>query len=350
MQRVAIIGMGPIGNRHARCYGDCEQAQLVAVCDINRERAETAGKTYNVPWYLDAPLMLKEMKPDIVSVCTGGYEYSSDHYLPTIQALESGCNVLGEKPISCDLKRAAEMVETAERLGRCYGIDFNHRFTPPARQCEKWVEQDRIGELLFCNMALWIGKFMPLDSPYYHLKALDPHSVNIMQHFMGPVDEVQCFARERPMELRQGESRLVKETGHDIWSTASINMKFQCGAVGHLTSSYDIARGHPMERCEVAGTKGRFVFEDMWRQATLYPAETYVKEEYTNPVFDGYRDFEDTFRCRIHTFVAQVDAGAKPDEIDGSGREGLEASRVIHAAIASLKNNNAVIKVQSITE
>ena len=72
-------------------------------------------------------------------------------------------------------------------------------------------------------MALWIGIFMKLDSEYYHLKALNPHSVNIMQYFMGPVDKVTCFA--------------MKSTGRDIWSTASINMQFTCGAVGHLTSS-----------------------------------------------------------------------------------------------------------------
>ncbi len=336
MQRIAIIGMGPIGNRHARCYGDCPDATLVGVCDIQSELAKTAGETYKTAWYTDAETMLREVKPDIVSITTGGYEYSSDHYLPTMQAFAAGCHVLGEKPISNDLRHAQEMVDTAKRLGLCYGIDMNHRFTNPARQCEKWMADGRIGEILFCNMALWIGKFMNLDSEYYHLKALNPHSVNIMMHFCGPIDEVTCFA--------------YKASGRDIWSTASINMKFKSGAVGHLTSSYDIKRSHPMERCEVAGVNGRFVFEDMWRQATLYPAETMLKEEYTNPVFDGFRDFEDTFRCRIHTFVQQIEAGAKPEDIDGSGVEGLEAQRVIHAAIASLKTGGSVVKVDSITE
>jgi predicted dehydrogenase len=60
---------------------------------------------------------------------------------------------------------------------------------------------------------------------------------------MGDVAAVQTFAMRSP----------GIETN---WSTASINMKFENGAVGHLTSSYDIARGHPMERCEVAGTEG----------------------------------------------------------------------------------------------
>ena len=275
------------------------------------------------------------LHPDICSVATGGYEYSSDHYLPTMQALRSGCHVLGEKPISNDLRLAQEMVDTAEKYNRCYAIDLNHRFTPAARAAKKWQEEGRIGDLLFVNMALWIGKFMPLDSEYYHLKALNPHSVDIMRYFCGDVEEVHCFAMKAP--------------GRNIWSTASINMKFCNGAVGHLTSSYDIERGHPMERCEVAGTKGRLVFEDMWREATLYPAGNPMKEVYTNPVFGGFESFFDTFADRIKSFVDQVDAGAKPEEIDGSGKQGLEASRVIHAAIESLKTGLPV-KVAQVTE
>ncbi|MFQ9802016.1 MAG: Gfo/Idh/MocA family protein [Clostridia bacterium] len=149
------------------------------------------------------------------------------------------------KPISNDLGNARKMVDTAKRLKRCFGIDLNHRFTPAAKTAKQWQRDGKIGDLLFVNMALWIGKFMPLDSVYYHLKALNPHSVDIMRYFCGDVEEVHCYAMKAP--------------GRDIWSTASINMRFENGAVGHLTSSYDIERGHPMERCEVAGTKGRLV-------------------------------------------------------------------------------------------
>ncbi len=336
MQRTCVIGMGPIGNKHARAYISSPLAELVGVCDRDAERAKAAGEAYGVPYFTSAAEMLRQLAPDICSVATGGYEYSSDHYEPTMQALEAGCHVLGEKPISNDLRHAAEMVETAKRLNRCYGIDMNHRFTPAARQAKKWQEDGRIGELLFCNMALWIGKFMKLDSEYYHLKALNPHSINIMQYFMGPIETVNLFA--------------MKASGRDIWSTASFNMKFECGAVGHLTSSYDIRRGHPMERCEVAGVKRRMIFEDMWREATLYPADSWVKEVYTNPVFDGYKGFDDTFVNRIHRFVEQVDAGDAPDAIDGSGLEGLEAQRVIHAAIASLKNGGVPVRVKDIVE
>lgn len=329
MLRVCVIGMGPIGHRHCRIYKKEPLTTLVGVCDIIPERAQVGGETYGVAHYLSVEEMLRAEKPDLVSICTGGYEYCSDHYEPTMQALEFGCHVLCEKPIADTIERARDMVETAKRLNRCFALDFNHRFTDAGRAAKKWQDEGRLGDLLFCNMALWIGKPEDYPSPYYHLKALNPHSIEIMSHFMGDFEAVQCFAMKSP--------------GRTIWSTASMNFKFRNGAVGHLTSSYDIKRGHPMERCEVAGLKGRLVFEDMWHQSTLYPAGDYVKLQYTNPVFESdFREFEDTFRDRIHNFVVQVDRGDSPEMIDGSGRQGLEAQKVIHAAIRSLETGKIV--------
>ncbi|MBO4406946.1 MAG: Gfo/Idh/MocA family oxidoreductase [Clostridia bacterium] len=328
MLRVCVIGLGHIGNLHATIYKEDELVELCGVCDLIEERAKAASERLGVPYWLDAPTMLREVKPDLVSVATGGYEYSSDHCLPTIQALEAGCHVLCEKPISNSIEDGRRMVAAAKKNDRCFALDFNHRFTPAARTAKKWQNEGRIGDLLFCNMALWIGKPQPLESPYYHLKALNPHSCEIIRYFMGDVEAVQCFAMMAP--------------GRNIWSTASINMKFKCGAVGHLTSSYDIARGHPMERCEVAGLKGRLVFEDMWREATLYPAGDPVKLVYTNPVFGGYSNFDDTFRERIRCFVREVDSGVRPEDIDGSGLQGLKAQMIIHAAIESLDTGRVV--------
>ncbi|MDH7482011.1 MAG: Gfo/Idh/MocA family oxidoreductase [Armatimonadota bacterium] len=333
MLRVCTIGMGPIGNLHADIYKSDELAELVGVCDIIPERAKAAGERLGVPWYTDDQEMLDACRPDVCSITTGGYEYCSDHYEPAMLALKSGSHILCEKPICNDLARAEEMVRTAKELNLCFGINFNHRFTPAARLAKQWIDEGRLGDLLFANMALWIGRQGEFDSPYFHIKALNPHSVDMMRYYCGEIVRVQCFAMKAP--------------GRKIWSTASINMQFENGAVGHLTSSYDIARGHPMERCEVAGVKGRFVLEDMWREVTLYPAGELIKQVYTNPIFGGYRDFNDTFRDRIHRFLQQVSEGASPDEIDGSGADGLAAQRVIHAAIRSLETG-CVVEVSEV--
>lgn len=327
MQRVAIVGLGPIGNRHADMYRLCPQAELVGVCDIRQDRLEAGVKRLGVPGYDHLPDMLKALKPDLVSVATGGVEYGSDHHLPTMQALEAGVNVLCEKPISNEIDKAEEMVAKAREKNVVLAVNMNHRFNPAHRLARKWVDEGRMGTLLFVNMSMWIMNPQE-SSPWFMIKALNPHTVDIMRYFCGDIDEVCCFATIAP--------------GRTLWSTATFNMRFRNGAVGTLTASYDIQRGHPMERCEVAGTGGRFVIEDMFQQVTLYPAGNLEKTSYTNPIFGGMYGFESTFQDRIHTLVAQLEEGVPPEKIDGSGADGLAAQKVLAAAIESIKTGQVV--------
>jgi predicted dehydrogenase len=327
--RVGVIGAGPIGNLHADCYREMANVELVGVCDILRDRADTAAARLGVRAYYAVPELIAGAAPELVSVATGGHEYGSDHHEPTVQALEAGLHVLGEKPISNEIGPAVEMVALARRKGVCYGINLNHRFTPAARLARRWMDEGRIGHPLFMNMSMWI-KNPRESSPWFQIKALHPHTVDIMRHFCGEIADVHCFALKAP--------------GRAIWSTAQFNVRFASGALGHLTGSYDIERGHPMERCEVAGLKGRFVIEDMFREATLYPAGDLQKIVYTNPVFGGMGGFRDTFRDRLSRFVQQVAAGTRPEEIDGSGADGLAAQKVLAAAIESVETG-AVVNV-----
>ncbi len=327
MLRVGVIGMGHIGNRHADICKNDDLADLVGVCDIIKERADAAADRLGAPAFYDAQDMLDALRPDVANVTTGGVEYGGDHYEPTLQALEAGCHVLCEKPISNEIPEAEEMVAKARDKGLCFGIDLNHRFTPAARLARKWIDDGRLGHLLFVNMAMWI-KNPNESSPWFHIKALHPHTVDIMRYFCGDIEAVQCFATKAP--------------GRTIWSTAQFCMQFKNGAVGGLTGSYDIERGHPMERCEVAGLDGRFVLDDMWREVTLYPAGNAEKRVYTNPAFGGVSGFADTFADRIHTFLQQVTDGAKPEEIDGSGADGLAAQKVLAAAIESIETGSVV--------
>ncbi|MGI6460989.1 MAG: Gfo/Idh/MocA family protein [Candidatus Hydrogenedentales bacterium] len=332
MQRVAIIGMGPIGNRHADCYRAIPGCELVGVCDRIAERADAASTRLGVPAFYDAAEMLKQVQPSLCAVTTGGFEYGSDHYEPTLQALEAGCHVLGEKPISNDIAQAEEMVALAGRKNLCYGINLNHRFTMLTRLAKQWVDAGKLGHLLFINMAMWI-KNPAESSPWFQIKALHPHTIDVMRHFCGDIEAVQCFVTKAP--------------GRSIWTTAHFNMKFAGGAVGGLTGSYDIERGHPMERCEVAGTGGRFVLEDMFSQLTFYPAGSIEKTVITNTPFGCVPEkrFEDTFMNRIQRFVEQVDACCPPGDIDGSGAEGLAAQKVLAAAIESAEHGT-VVQVQ----
>jgi len=69
---------------------------------------------------------------------------------------------------------------------------------------------------------------------------------------------------------------------------------------------------------------------------------------YANPVFGGYRDFDDTFRERLHCFLRQLTDGIRPEQVDGSGADGLYAQRIIHAGIRSLDEGNRPVALEEI--
>jgi len=130
--KVGVVGMSGIGNNHANCHANDDLAELVAVCDIAKARADSAAERLGVKAYYSLADMIDgEPDLDIVDVTTGGNENGSWHYEPTMEALDNGKHVLVEKPISNDIGQAREMVAKATEEDLYLGCNLNHYFTPP---------------------------------------------------------------------------------------------------------------------------------------------------------------------------------------------------------------------------
>jgi predicted dehydrogenase len=114
-----------------------------------------------------------------------------------------------------------------------------------------------------------------------------------------------------------------------------MNVQFTSGAVGHLTGSYDAANMHPIERCEVGGSKGRGIIENVFQRLEFLPRNSPEKLVIDNGIMGGMGSFDDTFRNRINKFVEQVASG---EALEASGEDGLAAQEVIEAAIRSHEN------------
>ncbi|MCB0159938.1 MAG: Gfo/Idh/MocA family oxidoreductase [Caldilineaceae bacterium] len=320
MLKVAVVGLGNIGNTHADVYAADDLAELVAVCDIIPERADKAAAKHGVKAYYSVQEMLAAEKLDAVSVASAGVENGGDHYVPVMECLDAGLHVLGEKPISNEIERAREMVAKAQEKGVYFGINLNHRFVPPAAKAKAWIDEGKIGELLLINMTMWIGN-PNNSSPWFHLRALHPHSLDIMRYFCGDVTRVHAFLNKAP--------------GRVCYSNAQINLEFANGVVGHLTGSYDTNPRHNLERCEILGTEGRIVLDNLYEELTLYPRRSDELTVVRNSIMGGLSGFGATFTNRIHRWLEQVDAGAPRADIEASGEEGLAVQEIIEAAIRS---------------
>jgi predicted dehydrogenase len=327
--KVAIVGMGNIGNTHARVYQQLADVQIVAVCDIIRERSDRAAEAYGCQGFYSVQDMLASgLQIDAASMCTAGVENGGDHYQPTMELLQAGIPVLGEKPISNEIDKAVEMVALAREKNLRYGINLNHRFTPAAARAKEWVDSGRLGELSMIDMTMWINN--PNESsPHFHMRALHPHSIDVMRYFGGDVVKVHAFFK--------------KGKGRSIWSNVQVNMLFANGIIGHLRGSYDgdFGRGSfGLETLEVVGSDGRFILRDACEMLEYYPRFSHEVETYAH--LGGMLGFGETFGSRISRWVQQNLADDPPAAIEGSGEEALRAQLVIEAAIRSWETDSVV--------
>lgn len=326
MIRAAVVGLGGIGTLHARCYQESPLAELVAVCDALPERAQKATEAFGCPGFSSIEEMLGAgIEIDAASVCTAGVENGGDHYRPTVELLSAGVPVLGEKPISNRIDQAREMVALAQERGIPYAINLNHRFTPAARRAKEWLETGRLGELSIVRMTLWIDN--PNESsPHFHIRALHPHSIDVMRYFAGDVAKVQAFFK--------------KGKGRTVWSNAQLNLLFAGGAIGQLTGSYDAGGSYGLETCELVGSEARVVIEGACERLGLFPRRSLEVERYE--CLGGMRSFADTFASRIEAWLRDLEAGTEPSQVDGKAQDALKAQLVIEAAISSWENGTVV--------
>ena len=323
--KVAVVGLGGIGTKHADIYHADERCEVVAVCDAFPEKADVAAERYAAKAFATVADMVSNADIDIASVCTAGVENGGDHYEPTMELLGAGIPVLGEKPISNEIPKAREMVALAKAENLRYGINLNHRFTPAALRAKEWVDDGRLGELNIVNMTMWINN--PNESsPYFHMRALHPHSIDVMRYFCGDVQKVQAF-------FKRGQ-------GRKIWSNVQVNMQFENGVIGHLTGSYDAGGSYGLERLEVVGSDARLVLLEACEELEFYPRWSQQVEKYS--YLGGMMTFGETFESRITRWIDQNVDEADPDQIDGSGEDALKAQLIIEAAIESWERGTVV--------
>src|SRR5262245_23038082 len=111
--RVAVVGAGYMGERHARIYAGLPDAELVAVCDVRESVARELAARTGAAVYADYRALLRRDDLDAVSVCTP----DGLHREPCELAARAGRHVLVEKPVATTLVDAEAIVEAAERAG-----------------------------------------------------------------------------------------------------------------------------------------------------------------------------------------------------------------------------------------
>ncbi|MCC6865864.1 MAG: Gfo/Idh/MocA family oxidoreductase [Ignavibacteria bacterium] len=141
--KFALIGCGRIAYRHAEIINNI--AELKAVCDIKKDRADEFAVKFNAKkFYTIESLIENEKDIDVISVCTPN-SFHSNH---TIQALKAGINVLCEKPMAISVDECKKMMIEADLSGKDLFIVKQNRFNPPVAALKNIIDDGRLGKIL----------------------------------------------------------------------------------------------------------------------------------------------------------------------------------------------------------
>ena len=346
--KIGIVGMGGIGNLHATCYKADELADLVAVCDLVKEKADEAAEKYGVKAYYSLKDMLTACPEiEIVDVTTSGYDNGSLHFPSAMEAIDAGKNVLVEKPVCHEVTDARELVAYAAKKNVYLGCNHNHFFSQPADRMKQLIDSGEIGEQVYTihkvgfngSEAGYGGPGSPRwQRPYSHAKAFLTHPFSCMRYFSGDITHVQAFM-DKP-GVRRSKSDLML-------SIQSIHCRFQNGSMGYLLSQ----RGDAMFGLggwwsyELAGTKGTAVIENCVEKLTFWKGPVPGQDTPAPEVLDtGITDFNSTFATRLHAYLEDIINEVPKEFIRSSGRDALATLEYIFAAITSYENGGALVR------
>ena len=308
MKKYVIVGAGMrgcymFGKRiSAEEYKD--YASIEGVYDINPVRARKFSEACGgFPVYDNFDYMLEQVKPDFVIVTT----VDCYHHEYIIKALNAGCDVISEKPMTIDSEKCNAILEAEKKTGRHVQVTFNMRFMPYMQKVKELILKDTVGEVLnvdlewhldtrhgadyFRRWHRYLKKSggLLLHKSTHHFDVINwwlnsyPEEVSAFgtRRFYGPVRDkrgTRCltceykdtcefywdieedpFYRQFYLEAEEEDNYIrdscVFDESIDIYDSMAVNVKYQSGAL----LAYSLIAHSPYEgwNASISGTKGR---------------------------------------------------------------------------------------------
>jgi predicted dehydrogenase len=209
--RVAVIGVGYLGQHHARIYSELPNAELVAVVDTVPERAQKIASAYHCAAYSDIRSLLGAV--DAVSIVVP----TVAHYQVSKMLLESGIDILLEKPMTSTLEEADDLLSLAAQKGRVLQVGHVERFNAGVKKLKEVLTHPRFIE---CHR---MGPFVERGTDVHVILDLMIHDLDII------------------MSLVQSELIEVRAVGVSVLTPqidiANVRLAFASGCVANVTAS-----------------------------------------------------------------------------------------------------------------
>lgn len=335
MLKAAVIGVGSIGQNHARVYREMDGAQLVGVADANASNAAKIGNRLNVPYYSDVEKLLEEQKPDLVSISVP----TSLHFSVGMDMIKRGLHVLVEKPITSTLEQAEELVAAAKKQGVMLAVGHIERFNPAVMELRRRLKEGYAGRVY----KIHAQRLSPYPSRIQDAGVvidLASHDIDLMRYLTGE-EIIRVF----------GETlQTINSDREDMFNGL---LRFRNGTVGVLDVNWMTPT--KIRRLTVTGARGMFDCNLISQELFFYENEVAPSQWDALSVLRGVSEGNvigiklqrhEPLAAELGDFVAAVRDGRQPTV---TGQDGLETLRLALDFVKSGKTNNVIDELKVAT-
>ena len=311
--KIGFIGCGGIAfQKHLPGMQMEEGIEMVAFCDIVKDRAEKAAKEYgtaNAKVYTDYKELLKDGSIDAVHVLTPNVS----HCEITVASLEAGKHVLCEKPMAATTADAEKMLEARDKTGKMLTIGYQYRHNYENRVAKQVIDDGWLGDIYYAEacyvrrrgVPTW-GVFMDKEKQGGGpLIDIGTHALDLTLFLMNnyEVDHVVGTSFEklgRTLQPKdQGQTMFFRNGMPDPWDPKTYEVedfavgyiKMKNGAVIHLKASWALNMVYKPGMAMLCGTKGGLdTFDDRVRLNHVVGGEQSITMigEKVNPFIPGF--------------------------------------------------------------
>lgn len=266
--KIGMVGVGSISGIYLEnITKQFQEIELVAVCDLVRERAQKAQDDYGIPKLYDTMYQLfADPEIDVVLNLTRPYE----HFGVSSEALKAGKHVYSEKPLAATLEEGKELVRLAEEKGLWLGGAPDTFLGAGIQTCRKLIDDGYIGQ------PIGAAGFMISHGPeswhpdpaffYKHgggpMMDMGPYYVTAMVNLLGGVTSVMGAARASfPQRTITSQPFCGQQVMVETPTYITGILQFDSGAIGTLFTTFDV-HYQDSARLEIYGTKGTLFVPD----------------------------------------------------------------------------------------
>jgi len=324
----AVIGLGAMGKSHARVYSNINNANLVAVCDIEQKTAKAIGDKYNTNYYTNYKDMLKKENIGAVSVCVP----TKFHQGVAIDAIRNKANVLVEKPIAVTIAGAKKIIREADKNKVKLMVGHIERFNPVVIELKKRIERNELGKIYKIH-CVRLSPFPKRIVDVGVIVDLAIHEIDILRYLLN--SKIKRVYAETAQRIHSAHEDLLIGI-----------LRFENNVLGVINANWLTPK--KVREITVTGEKGMFVANYLLQELNFYENGFVRKNVDYNSGFMGVIEGtmkkikienEEPLKNELNAFIRAILENKQPTV---TGKDGLSALYIAQKFIDSSKKNKVV--------